>query len=73
MKYKSEIDSLFRTIFFENWMDEEDYNNLIETIFKENNISYQSLSDDIEVGIKNGYGIETQIKLIESLFNERKY
>lgn len=31
MEYKKEIDLVLRGLFFEDWMDEEDYNELIQT------------------------------------------
>jgi hypothetical protein len=45
IEFKKEIDLVLRGLFFENWMDEEDYNELIQTAISEGLISYQKLSD----------------------------
>jgi len=71
IEYKKEIDLVLRGLFFEDWMDEEDYNELIQTAISEGLISYQKLSDDIKIGIKNGYSVEEQIKIVERVFKNK--
>lgn len=46
-------------------MNDEDYLEVLEMTFKTVGTSKQKLSDDIEIGIKNGYTIEQQISLLK--------
>lgn len=72
MKYEKEINSLLRELLFENWMDEEDWKNLLDELEKQSGISIESLAKDLELGAKNGCPIETQVDLfrvvIKNLF-----
>lgn len=72
MKYEKEIDQLLRDIIYEYWMDEEDYNEVITEIFKQLGSNKEKLSSDIEIGIKNGYSIETQFALVKRVLNAAK-
>jgi len=69
MKYEKEIDQFLRDIIYEDWMNEEDYNEVIKETFKQLGINKEKLSDDIEIGIKNGYSIETQFALVKRVLN----
>lgn len=69
MKYKKEIDQFLRDIIYENWMDEEDYKKVITETFKKIGITKEKLSSDIEMGIKNGYPIETQFSMVKHVLN----
>lgn len=72
MKYKNEIESIFRELFYEDWMDEEDFQELISEMFKETNMSYEILSIQIDVGINNGYSLEFQIDMLKNIFSQMK-
>jgi hypothetical protein len=68
MKYEKEIDQLLRDVFYEDWMEAEEYDEIIYLLFTARGISKQNLSNAIEVGIENGYPLETQLKLGVSVF-----
>lgn len=69
MKYEKEIDQFLRDIIYENWMNEEDYNEVITETFKQLGTNKEKLSSDIEIGVKNGYSIETQFALVKRVLN----
>ena len=69
MKYEKEIDQFLRDIIYENWMNEEDYNEVITETFKQLGTNKEKLSSDIEIGVKNGYSIETQFALVKCVLN----
>ena len=65
MKHEKEIDQLLKELFYDEWMGESDYNNLIDEIMRELKTGKQTLSDDIETGINNGHSVESQLKLVK--------
>lgn len=70
MKHESEIDNLLKELLYdESWMDDEDYKEVIDLTFKTMGITKQKLSDDIEIGIKNGYTVKQQIDLLKRVLN----
>jgi hypothetical protein len=70
MKHENEIDNLLKELLYdESWMDDEDYKEVIDLTFKTMGITKQKLSDDIEVGIKNGYTVKQQIELLKRVLN----
>ena len=70
IKYENEIDALLRDFLYdESWMDDEDYKEVIETTFETMGITKQKISDDIEIGVKNGYTVEQQIILFKRVLN----
>lgn len=70
MKYEKEIDQLLRDLIYEDWMSEEDYNIVISEIFENLGINKEKLNDDLEIGLKNGYSIEDQFRLIGRVLND---
>mgnify|MGYP000971279028 CR=1 FL=1 len=69
MKYEKEIDQFLRDIIYEDWMNDEDYNEVITETFKQLGTNKENLSDDIDIGIKNGYSIEIQFALVKRVLN----
>lgn len=70
MKYENEINEIINTVFSkESWMTDKEHQEIIEETFKQMGINKQKLSDDIEIGIKNGYTIEQQIDLLKRVLN----
>ena len=70
MKHETEIDRLLKELLYdESWMDDEDYKELIYLTFRTMGITKQKLSDDIEIGIKNGYTVKQQIDLLKRFLN----
>jgi len=66
MKHEKEIDALLREIlYFEDLMDEEDYLLVVDEALKTAGITKQDLSNDIEVGLRNGYTLEEQLILLK--------
>jgi predicted type IV restriction endonuclease len=66
MKHEKEIDELLKDLFYdETWMDDEDYEECLELIFSLTELSKQKISDDIEIGIKNGWSLEKQIRVLK--------
>lgn len=66
MTYEKEIDQLIRESFFEDWMDEDDYNELISVIFDKTR--KEDLNSAIEEGVANGYSVEFQINILKSMW-----
>lgn len=65
MKHEKEIDALLREIlYFEDLMDEEDYLLVVDEALNTAGITKQDLSNDIEVGLRNGYTLEEQLILL---------
>jgi hypothetical protein len=70
MKHETEIDRLLKELLYdESWMDDEDYKEVIDLTFRTMGITKQKLSDDIEIGIKNGYTVKQQIDLLKRVLN----
>lgn len=67
MKYEKEIDILLREILYEDWLTEDEYNEIISDAFKKMAITKEKLSNDIEIGVQNGYSIEYQFSLIKQV------
>ena len=65
MKYLIEVEKLLKDLFFENWMDEEDWKEFLIELEKASGVTLTSLSNDIEIGVKDGYNLETQIAIIK--------
>ncbi len=61
--YKIEAKNLIKELLFEPWMSKEDW----EEIEKEVPLHYDKLASDLEIGVKNGYSIETQKELIKQI------
>jgi hypothetical protein len=58
--FETEINNFLKELFYENWMDENDWQMFLE----ETNISIENLSNDLQIGLKNGYSIQGQFDLV---------
>lgn len=67
IKYEKEIDKMLKDLLFENWMDEEDFQEILKLTFEKLGITKRKLSDDIEIGVKNGYSVEYQTELFKRI------
>lgn len=67
MKHEKEIDDLLRELFFQEWMNEDDFNEVITLTLKAAEISKQNLSDNLETGIKNGFPIKQQFDILKHI------
>ena len=68
MKYKKEIDRLLRTAIYEDWMSEDEYEEIIELTLKKSCITKKQINEAFEQGVKMGYTIEEQFIIVEKLF-----
>jgi DNA repair exonuclease SbcCD ATPase subunit len=64
MKHEKEIDALLEELFRSEWMTDEDYSVFLKEVFKQTGISKQTLSEQIELGEINGFGVETQLEAV---------
>ena len=62
--FQDEINSFLKEQFYESWMDEDDWAMFLDELEKQSGASIQSLSNDLQVGLKNGHSIEKQFELI---------
>ena len=65
IKYENEINDFIRSIYEQDELtsSEMTFDEFKEEVFKEMGVNMQHLSDQIEVGVKNGFSVETQFKL----------
>jgi hypothetical protein len=63
IRYEKEINDLLRDTFYEDWMDEHDWREFLNSLEELTNFSVKLMSTALEEGIKNGYSIETQLEL----------
>ena len=61
MKHEKEINEILRQLIYQNWMSDSDYEEALTLI----GVSKQELSDAIEVGVKKGHTVESQISLLK--------
>jgi len=62
--FQYEINSFLKEQFYESWMDEDDWAMFLDELEKQSGASIQSLSNDLQVGLKNGHSIEKQFELV---------
>ncbi len=73
MKYEKEIDLLLREVIYDDvWMNEDDYQQAVELVLKETNMTKEVLSDQLQTGCDNGYSIEQQFHIIKEVFKKYK-
>jgi len=70
MKYLNEIEKLLKDLFFEDWMDENDWKGFLSDLQKATGKTIESMSNEVEIGINNGHSLEEQIKLIKLLYSK---
>lgn len=64
--FKDEINAFLREQFYETWMDENDWLMFLEALETQSGVSIKSLSNDLQVGLKNGHSIEKQFELVRN-------
>ena len=67
--FQDEINAFLKELFYESWMDENDWLMFLEELETQSGVSVQSLSTDLQVGLKNGYSIEKQFELVRTVLN----
>ena len=70
--FQDEINAFLKELFYETWMDEDDWSMFLEALETQSGVSVQSLSNDLQVGLKNGHSIEKQFELVRTVLkNDR--
>lgn len=64
--FQHEINTFLKEIFYESWMDENDWVMFLDELEKQSGVSIKSLSKDLQVGLKNGHSIEKQFELVRA-------
>lgn len=67
--FQDEINAFLKELFYESWMDENDWLMFLEELETQTGVSVQSLSTDLQVGLRNGYSIEKQFELVRTVLN----
>jgi DNA-binding transcriptional regulator YhcF (GntR family) len=71
IKYEAEIISVYRELFYENWMSDSDFDELLNEILTQTGTSIQQLSDEIQVGIDNGYSLLYQLEMMKKIYKKQ--
>ena len=69
MKYENEIESVLQRNFRKEWMSDEDWE-MFKNLLKDNGVSVEQMSEEIEKGVENGVSVEVQMILINNLLNK---
>ena len=64
-----EIESVLQRNFRKEWMSDEDWE-MFKNLLKDDGISIERMSEEIEKGVENGVSVETQMILINNLLNK---
>ena len=73
MRYEKELTEMFEYVFpKQEWMDDQEHDELISLSLDKMGIDKQKLSDDIEIGVKNGYTVEQQFSLLKKILIQEK-
>lgn len=65
----TELKSIFKDAFFEDWMDAEDWNEFEKEFLKSSNISYEEMEKDIKKGLDNGHSLQYQLELVKEILS----
>ena len=65
--FHDEINAFLKEQFYESWMDDKDWSMFLEALETQSGVSIQSLSNDLQVGLKNGHSIEKQFELVRTV------
>lgn len=67
MKYESQINEMFKHILKAENLTESEFKNYRDALLKASNSSMEIMSEQIEIGVKNGHSVEFQLGLIKTL------
>ena len=70
--FEKEITSFLKEVFYESWMDDDDWEFFLEELEKQTGVSIRSLSNDLQVGLNNGHSIEKQFDLFRTVLKNDK-
>ncbi len=72
MDVQKRFEEIFRSFLYEDWMDEEDYKELLEEVLKAAGTNYEDLYNLLMEGIANGIPAEEQFKVAEDILKNIK-
>ena len=67
---RDKIERFLKDVFWEDWMDDNDWNMFLVELEKESGVSIDSLVADCEIGVKNGYSVEDQLEVARRVINK---
>lgn len=70
MKYKKEVETILTKSLRKDWMNNKDFEELIELLEEQTNLSRELLTSQIKEGVNNGYSVELQMKVVEKIINQ---
>ena len=66
-KHEKVLKELMYNLLYEDWMDADDWHAFEDELFKRTRLSYAKLSDQVDIGIKNGINVQTQLSAVCTL------
>lgn len=72
MSYLKEAEEIIRDLFYESWMDEDDWKKFLIEIEKQGALSLEKFSDELEKGLNSGHSIEKQKEALKYVWNIEK-
>lgn len=70
--FQDEINEFLKELFYESWMDENDWTMFLEALETQSGVSIKSLSNDLQVGLQNGHSIEKQFELVRTVLKNNR-
>lgn len=64
---QNKIVAFLKEQFYEDWMNENDWNEFLEDLEKQSGVSVKKIVYDFKIGMLNGYAIESQFMILSDL------